>query len=286
MIIGLAVGVFAIKSSLKGPATVALAAPTALLILPIFDTTMAILRRKLTGRSIYSTDRGHLHHCLLRHGMPVWCVLLVVSGCCLVTVAGVLTSLALKNEMYAVVSALAVVAMFVVTRLFGSIELNLVRQRLQALVGSFLRSPHPSGAREMEVRLQGSVDWKELWALITACAPDLNLSRVRFDVNAPAINEGYHARWDRSHLETEEAYLWRAEIPLTVHGRTFGQVEVEGCRDETPIWQKIETLSRLIQDFEAAASLLTIDALAQARPKRPATGSGVHPVFPEKIPTG
>jgi UDP-GlcNAc:undecaprenyl-phosphate GlcNAc-1-phosphate transferase len=280
------VGVLAIKSSLKGPATVALAAPTALLIIPIFDTSMAILRRKLTGRSIYSTDRGHLHHCLLRHGMPVWCVLVVVSGSCLVTVAGVLTSQALKNEMYAVVSALAVVAMFVVTRLFGSTELNLVRRSLQALFGSFLTSPHPSGAREMEVRLQGSVDWKELWAIITSSAPDLNLTRVRFDVNAPAINEGYHARWDRAHTETEETNLWRAEIPLSVNGRTFGQVEVVGYRDETPIWQKIETLARLIQDFEAAASILTINALAQARPKHSATGSGVHAALPENVPTG
>ena len=66
--------------------TVALAAPTALLTIPFFDTAAAILRRKLTGRSIYTTDRGHLHHCLQRRGLSNRWVLLWVSLFCFVTV--------------------------------------------------------------------------------------------------------------------------------------------------------------------------------------------------------
>src|SRR5262249_20696536 len=79
MLIGLVIGVLAIRCSLKGTATVALATPMALLIIPIFDTAAAIVRRKLTGRSIYSTDRAHLHHCLLRRALPRPVVPLVVS---------------------------------------------------------------------------------------------------------------------------------------------------------------------------------------------------------------
>ena len=88
MLIGLVIGSLAIKSSLKGPATVALAAPVAILAIPILDTTAAIFRRKLTGRSIYTTDRGHLHHCLLRQGFSKVAVLLFVSVFCLLAVAG------------------------------------------------------------------------------------------------------------------------------------------------------------------------------------------------------
>ena len=65
MLIGLVVGALAIGGSLKGPATVGLAAPLAIWALPIFDSFAAIVRRKYTGRSIYATDRGHLHHCLM-----------------------------------------------------------------------------------------------------------------------------------------------------------------------------------------------------------------------------
>ena len=104
------VGVLAIESSLKGPATVALAGPLALLVIPIFDTSAAIVRRKLTGRSIYTTDCGHLHHVLQRSGISNRSVLLLVAGLCLFTSGGALLSLALNNELSALLSGAAVVA--------------------------------------------------------------------------------------------------------------------------------------------------------------------------------
>src|SRR5207248_2408051 len=84
-----------------------------------FDTTAAIVRRKLTGRSLYSTDRGHLHHCLLRRGYSNSRVLLWVSVLCSLTVLGALASLTWHNEFLAIFSMLSVVAILVVTKLFG-----------------------------------------------------------------------------------------------------------------------------------------------------------------------
>ncbi|MBI2480748.1 MAG: undecaprenyl/decaprenyl-phosphate alpha-N-acetylglucosaminyl 1-phosphate transferase, partial [Planctomycetia bacterium] len=49
MLIGLVLGALAIRGSLKGPATILLAAPTAIWAIPILDVSMAILRRRLTG---------------------------------------------------------------------------------------------------------------------------------------------------------------------------------------------------------------------------------------------
>jgi UDP-GlcNAc:undecaprenyl-phosphate/decaprenyl-phosphate GlcNAc-1-phosphate transferase len=260
MLVGLVVGVLAIQSSLKGPATVALAAPTALLTIPIFDTFAAILRRSLTGRSIYTTDRGHLHHCLMRSGLSNRRVLALISAFCLITVFGTLTSLALKSELFAILSGVVVIALLMVTRLFGHAELSLVRQRVHSIYASFRRLPKGRPASEIEVRLHGKVDWKELWLQITACAPQMNLGRARLDINAPAINEGYHAQWaDGTPGEDFEdaAALWSAEIPLVARGRTVGRVAVAGRRDEQPIWEKIATLARLVQDFETTVSQLT-----------------------------
>ncbi len=97
MLVGLVIGVLAIHSSLEAPATVALAAPAALLVIPIFDTPAAITRRTLTGRSITTTDRGHIHHCLLRTGLSARRVLGVVAGVCLLVVVGTLSSLAFND---------------------------------------------------------------------------------------------------------------------------------------------------------------------------------------------
>src|SRR5439155_5459941 len=119
MLIGLVVGVLAIDSSLKGPATVALAVPAALLVIPIFDTSAAILRRWLTGRSIFTTDRGHLHHCLQGRGLSNRTVLVLVGGLSLFASIGALASVAFKTELFAVLSILVVVGVFLVTKLFG-----------------------------------------------------------------------------------------------------------------------------------------------------------------------
>jgi UDP-GlcNAc:undecaprenyl-phosphate GlcNAc-1-phosphate transferase len=286
MLVGLVIGVLAIQSSLKGPATAALAAPTALLTVPIFDTFAAIVRRTLTGRSIYTTDRGHLHHCLLRSGLSNRRALALISAFCLITVFGTLASLALKNELLAVLSGFVVIALLVVTRLFGHAELSLLRQRTNSIVASFFHLPEGKPAQEIEVRLHGNVDWKELWIQITACAPQLNLGQARLDINAPSINEGYHARWSDGAIGEdmeESATLWKAEIPLMAHGRSVGRVAVAGHRDEQPIWEKIATLARLVQDFEATVSQLTENAWvpSAAEPLR-----SPHALQPSRVVAG
>jgi UDP-GlcNAc:undecaprenyl-phosphate GlcNAc-1-phosphate transferase len=276
MLIGLVVGVLAVQSSLKGPATVALAAPTALLTIPIFDTAAAIVRRKLTGRSVYCTDRGHLHHCLLRRGLSIRSALLVVSGLCLVTVLGVLGSVAWNNEALALLSAGAVVATLVLTRLFGHAELLLLRKQLTAVAASFL-TRNGGAAREVAVRLQGSADWGELWARLTRCAARIDLQSARLDVNAPAIQEGYHAVWSRDGVRGDDdgQGLWRAEIPLAACGQTVGRVEVAGRRDGACVSAKIAELARLVAEIEeAVASLVVRHDAAQPRPTQPPHRNG------------
>ena len=259
MLIGLVVGVLAIHSCLKGPATIALAAPVVLLTIPIFDTTAAILRRWLTGRSLYTTDRGHLHHCLQRRGLSNRLVLLCVSLLALLTGAGALVTLAFNNELYAILAALAVVGILITFRIFGYAEFLLIRDHVVATASSFFRMHGNGETRETEVRLQGSADWKELWNELTAFAAQLNLRAIRLDVNAPAIHEGYHAKWHRDNNHSEEGDLWRAEIPLVAHGQTVGRLELMGQRDDDSYWMKIARLAKLVDRVQAviAESIVT-----------------------------
>ena len=112
MLIGLLMGIMAIKGSMKGPGTILLAAPLAVWTLPLFDSVAAIVRRKLTGRSIYMTDRGHLHHCLMdRLGSNVR-VLWLVGGCATLSALAAMGSIAMKNDLVALLVAFAVVAVF------------------------------------------------------------------------------------------------------------------------------------------------------------------------------
>ncbi len=161
MVIGLVTGVLAIQCSLKGTATAALAAPLATLTIPILDTTAAIIRRKLTGRSLYTSDRGHLHHCLLSRGLSARWVVLCISSLCLFTVIGSLASLALKNELVAILSALTVVVILVGVRVFGYTEFLLARQRLVGAASSWLQLRPKGKPQATELHLQGSLCWRE-----------------------------------------------------------------------------------------------------------------------------
>ena len=250
MLVGLVIGVLAIRCSLKGPATVALAAPAALLILPILDTAAAVVRRKLTGRSIFSTDRGHLHHCLLRGGLSRPRILLLVSGLCLLTVFGALGSIAYRNESLAILSAVVVVFTLVASGLFGTAEVVLLLKSLRDYAGSMIGTA--GTGRQIEVRLQGSAKWCGLWKDLTSSADRLKLRSISLDVNSPAHHEGYHARWCRPSVKFgEEPNCWSAVILLSAWGQTIGQVAVTGHPDTVPVWRKLAELTHLTDGIEA-----------------------------------
>jgi UDP-GlcNAc:undecaprenyl-phosphate/decaprenyl-phosphate GlcNAc-1-phosphate transferase len=48
--------------------------------LPMMDTFLAIVRRKLAGRKIFSPDSNHFHHFLIRHGLSVRSAVLLSYG--------------------------------------------------------------------------------------------------------------------------------------------------------------------------------------------------------------
>src|SRR5207244_5282344 len=106
-------------------------------VIPIFDSSAAILRRKLTGRSIYATDRAHLHHCLLRRGYSLRQAVGLIALLCAASALGAFASVYLRSELLAILSALAVIAILVATRVFGYAELLLLAKRLKAAGASF-----------------------------------------------------------------------------------------------------------------------------------------------------
>jgi UDP-GlcNAc:undecaprenyl-phosphate GlcNAc-1-phosphate transferase len=279
MLIGLVIGVLAIECSLTAPSRMAVAAPAVLLTLPIFDTTAAILRRKLTGRSVYTTDRGHLHHCLLRSKLTHWQALALVAALCLVAAVGSVAGRAWANEYVMVGTGLFVVASLVLTRLFGHTELELALKRSLSFGASMLSGPRPGRPRQVEVRLQGSFDWKEFWSRLTGCAAELRLRSVRLDVNVPAIDEGYHASWVRA-VGDEEDGLWRIEVPLTSREQVVGRLELAGRReDQECVSVKVAALGRFITELEGV-----VGELARAREARQARGGPTTPLPPTHQP--
>lgn len=82
-----------LASNVKGATAMSLALPLVILAIPLTDTVLTVIRRGKRGRSLFSADREHLHHRLLRLGFSDRQVVIVVYGLCfLLSMAAVLAS--------------------------------------------------------------------------------------------------------------------------------------------------------------------------------------------------
>jgi UDP-GlcNAc:undecaprenyl-phosphate GlcNAc-1-phosphate transferase len=84
LLIGFLISAIAIAGSEKSPTIVAVAIPVVSLGLPILDVAVAVARRFLSCKRLFDPDREHIHHKLLRRGIPhkqAVLVLYAVSAC-------------------------------------------------------------------------------------------------------------------------------------------------------------------------------------------------------------
>jgi UDP-GlcNAc:undecaprenyl-phosphate GlcNAc-1-phosphate transferase len=230
MLIGFLLGSLALHASLKGPTTVALAAPVAMLAIPILDSTAAILRRKLTGKSIYATDRGHMHHVIMGKGYSNAATVAIIAVASIGTCSAALLSVYWKNELLAGISILVLILALVATRIFGYAEYLLLRNRMLELGRSLIRPGRREGEhRETAVQIQGSRDWNELWSRLREMV-EPHMVRVRLDLDLPRIQEGFHARWERAG-DHDPNMAFEQIFPVLVDDSVIGRLEVVGLLD-------------------------------------------------------
>jgi UDP-GlcNAc:undecaprenyl-phosphate/decaprenyl-phosphate GlcNAc-1-phosphate transferase len=269
MLIGMFVGILSINSSLKGPGTVLLAAPLCLMALPLFDSTAAMMRRKLTGRSIFSGDRAHIQHRLADRFGGIRAVG-IVSVCCGLTGAAALASVVWKNELVALISGAAIIAVFIISRLFGHAELYLLGARVYATGASFFDYRPRKRATKSSVRIQGSREWAQLWDSLTDAVEQLPVHKVELNVHAPMFQEGFHASWTRPASGPDDT--WRFDLPLIVDGHRIGQIGFAGERRPRLPRGDVERILTLCEGFESQlGSIFTIAAsdAAPATTERP-----------------
>jgi len=251
MLIGIIVGCLSIRASVKGAGTVLLAAPLAVMTIPILDSFAAILRRRLAGQSIYFADRGHLHHRLLARFGNKYKVLACVAICSVVTCGFALVSAWSKNDAVALVASLAVVATLAVTGWFGRGEFVLLSARFWQVGKSLFRNTDTNlpVIHESTTRIQGSRQWEILWATLTESADKLGLTMIRLNINAAAIQETYSGSW-HSPNDRDPGNRWEMKLPLLVAGHTIGVLEIAGENNGHSNLETIELVQDILEPFE------------------------------------
>jgi len=250
MVIGLLIGVISIWGAVKGSALVSFA-PMMVLTLPLFDSAVAILRRVLTGRGIFATDRGHLHHRLLdrfSHRM----MLLVVAVLCGISTSAAILSVHLNQQWIAVSGMLMVLGLLVFTGSFGSAELRMLVSQLSHFGSSLITRGRP-GERDCHhraIQLQGDRCWDSIWLSLVEFANEHGLAQIKLDVGIAWMQEGYHGSWRRVQMpdKSDQAHL---RLPLFMDGRLVGRLEAIADGRTLDIGHTLQLLLERSADLDA-----------------------------------
>ena len=251
MSVGLLLTMMAVNLERKNDAPLPLALPVCLLFLPILDTAAAIIRRKLTGKSIYTADRGHLHHILAMAGWLPAHVMLLVAALGLVTSTALILALRWQDDRVAWLTLVVMGLVIVGLDLFGKSECRLVLAR----VGQAFRYPGQTGMESgksgMFICLQGSGPWKEIWQELLTQAGELNLQAVFLDVNMPVVHESIHARWTKAGGSLATGTCWKIELPVLQLGMVVGRVTLQGDPQDEEVWRVLASMQPLLAKFAA-----------------------------------
>lgn len=251
--LGFLVGALALEAAAKKAAGLTLAVPVVLLSIPMFDTSMAILRRKLNGRKIGQGDRAHIHHCLRDRGFSPVQTLLWIGGLCAVTASAALLATVFNDDRIAVAVCLLELGLLVAGRIFGFNETVLLMRHVQA-VALFLRSvPRVLRARFVVVRLQPTVSagQLDLWQKIVKRAARLDCLEIEFTaVHLPTARQLAALAWTASHGETAESDLevpvWRLDYAAPRGDGVQARIRVSGRASHEAGLTRLSELSEML----------------------------------------
>ena len=230
MLIGLVVAAVAIDCSIKQQAAFVLSVPIAICAIPILDAAAALVRRVTTGQSVFTPDRGHLHHALLLRGWSVGHTVAFIAGLAALTSFGALISYFTHNDLYALAVSGGVIVTLAGARVFGHTEAALLASHSRSLVRRIVLPAVRGEARETErtVQLQGKRKWQKVWAALREAAPLYDVAGLTLQVSIPQLHESFYATWKRNEAAAGGDDAWRITLPLVLDDRPIGKLSLIG----------------------------------------------------------
>ncbi len=260
MLVGLILGVLAMRSWLKEESPISIAVPVVLMAIPLFDSGMAIVRRKLTGRSVFTVDRGHLHHNLMRFGIKNRWLVGVITLLSLITASGAVLGVLYESDAISIGTMLFALGSLVATRVFGFAELELLMKRSFNFSKSIVARGGISDnkVRQQTVRLQGSREWDTVWSTMVEFAEKHGLAKISLDLNMPWLHEGFHASWHKNKLP-EFSERWFLRLPVISSTKVLGRIEVLGNHQDSNTYAIMSALAEMLSELQPGIQALVDD---------------------------
>ena len=207
--LGFLLGCYGVVWSEKSTTVLSMSAPLMVLFVPLFDTGLAVVRRFLHQKPIFSADRGHIHHKLLSQGLPPGRVVLILySFCGLTSVAGLLLT-ATQLQYRGLIVVVVILAALVGVQYLGYVEFGVLGRAIFS--GGFHRLLHVHlNLAKFERRLAASKTLEETWNLLCRESSSFGFSGLELRVDGKT-----RVRQANSHSQIRVEFPGRGYIILS-----------------------------------------------------------------------
>jgi UDP-GlcNAc:undecaprenyl-phosphate/decaprenyl-phosphate GlcNAc-1-phosphate transferase len=253
----------------KTSTAVSLLVPMVALGVPIFDTLFSMLRRTLERRSMFSPDRGHVHHRLIDMGITHRRAVMLLYGVSILLMVSAIAIALGRSWESGVALLVASVVLTGLIRFVGYFEY--VRLRRAALSGEY--DSHTRTLRKLvpvlTAELGDATTDAQVWSCLVGFAARADCASLCLETRA-----GSRRRWPESADPLDAAGLSSARFPL----QPGGYVEF-GFPSGTQLSAHSDILLQLCADgVESALARASsvVDPTSTRIGLTPAPGAGPH----------
>lgn len=263
MFLGFVLAAASIKTSTKSHTTVAMLVPIIALGLPIMDTLLAVTRRALLGRPLFSADKEHIHHRLMsRLGVTHRrAVLILYALCCLFGLTALSLAFANGPQTALLLCGLTAVVALLMRKLGYLTLSNAVAATETRKTNLLVRSV----ARNIATEIHSATSLQDIWTAVRPMAEILGATRLelRFELRLNGVEEGVHFEARR---DGGMALPLVCRVDAISQDQRLGQLFVHWCDGRNDVNRDEELALELIADaIGAAARRIPADAAAPLR---------------------
>lgn len=180
--LGFMLALVSVHSSQKSYTLFSIVAALLALGLPIFDLSMAVVRRYLSGQPIFRADQHHIHHILLRKGLSQSQSVVLLFGAAVVLEGLALVFIYADDRVSAVAIAalLPLVVISVKVLGYGDVIRNARRERILDGVQEDA-ARHADAVEAARAAMEAARSEDDLWSALCSAASELGLERVEVE---------------------------------------------------------------------------------------------------------
>lgn len=186
MLLGFMLAAVSVRGSTKGATAFSILVSAMALGLPLLDTSLAVVRRMLTGRPLMTADTNHIHHRLLQRGLSQRQVVLALYGlCAFLAFISLATSMLHGHRVFLTIMFIALAGILLVSmRYLGYIQHIKDERRnlfLHELFGGISR--RTDRLLEFRQALNGVSDPEDLWGALLKLREPFQLSKMEIEIH-------------------------------------------------------------------------------------------------------